>query len=103
MSSTLTLSGVTVLGSPSWSCLPSLAEMANRASAPTQRAPHKRAAITTLRIPVPNLMFEATVGPQAALGKQAVRLNVQLTDFVEKLGAGEANRTPDPNLGKVGV
>ena len=25
----------------------------------------------------------------------------QLTDFFRKPGAGEANRTPDPNLGKV--
>ena len=24
-----------------------------------------------------------------------------LTEFISKFGAGEANRTPDPNLGKV--
>ena len=28
-------------------------------------------------------------------------LGPQVTELFDKLGAGEANRTPDPNLGKV--
>ena len=50
-------------------------------------------------------MRASAVGEEIKPGKEAsragARLNVYLTEFPEKTGAGEGIRTLDPNLGKV--